>query len=805
MFRYVIQSNLQFDNPLNRSQVPSEPLSISIPAKLQKTTKGEFYLIPILTFLVIFTSLFLWGKTIHQSKMDDTFHWFQFFASMALLIQIVRRSISPSRTTFYHLFGTTIGCAWLLSSTAYVENDVDRLTRVAIGASFVFELFIHKYMVRQVQKRNLESRPDLTLIHAGIISIASCVAMEIFDTIFAIYRVELQAVVASSLAIAICVARFDKGTLTNGPNILHVFFGYPDPADLAPGLIVSPSGDRMSRLWMISCFLISVYSRSSVYTDERVFVLYPFSLILCKVLIAVAAYEFLVPHTTVGDPSWKTMVDSMATSDNKIEQESFFVGRVEFDGSPVLLHKDMLSEHSHFLGDSGTGKTARGILPILSQAIRRMPFSVIIIDMKADTMEIASEADAANRELAKRTGKLLPFQTFDLSHNAMTYGFNPFLTTGWNHMSIQEKAETIACACGLDYGQNYGASFFGSANVAPLKYCLGENPNIASFRELYVATAKLLRSKNNNDLLPNTKSAASHVEEVLNRFGRIDSLNIGTDSKYSKSHIESSIDLGSYFVEQKLAYFSLPSTVSSMTSAGVGRMVVYLLMMAARHVERNHQVVVVIDEFQRLAVQNFESTLQLARSMGVSLVLANQSLQDLKTAGPQLLNSVETNCHFRQWFSVSSTEDIARLERLGGTRTEIEESVTTSSDGNSVTRRQVERVRLDAKHINAVSDDPNLSIVRIANDPKGYAKYGASPIVVRTSFHISAEEYKLRKSFEIPVDTSRMIRNTETNLRAVEPKSSKMVQPDLFDDPNRTDETNQSTSAWDPNGSEGNF
>jgi len=804
MFRITSNSHLTFDNPINLSQVPQEPLSLAFPASLQETRKSELYIIPMLAAFVIASSAYFWAKWIHHANLDKTFHMVQLLASIWLLILTVRRSLSPTQTTFHHIFFANFGCALLLPCTLYVENDIDRITRIAVGASVVFELFLSKYMVRQYQKRNSDLVPDQTPLNAAIISIVGCVALEFIDTLYASAWLEANSATLLILAAAIFAYRGLEWVSVYGISLPYTFLGYPDSSALAPGLLASPEGGRATRICLLSFFCISTFTRNCIYQDPIAVVAYPFLLASCKLLVAIAAYAILVPDEPSKNPTWKQIIKSMSSSANRIERDSFFVGRVEFDGSPVLLHKDLLSEHAHFLGDSGSGKTARGILPLISQAIGRMPFSVIVIDMKADTNEIASETHAANQDLAKRTGSPLSFQTFDLSHNAMTYGFNPFLTTGWNHLSIQEKAETIACACGLDYGQNYGASFFGSANVAPIKVCLTNNPNISSFRELYVDIAKLLRSKDAS-LLTSTRAAASHVEEVMNRFGRIDALNIGPNGRYSRAQVDSCIDLGSFFVEQKLAYLSLPSTVSSMTSAGVGRMVVYLLMMAARHNKRNHQVVVVIDEFQRLAVQNFESTLQLARSMGVSLVLANQSLQDLRSGGSQLLNSVEANCHFRQWFSLSSAEDIARLEKSAGTRTEIERTMTKTHNSNSVSSRQIERVRLDAKHINAVSDDPDLCIVRIANDQKGYAKYGALPIVVRTSFHISEEEYKLRKSFEIPIDATRMIKNTETNLRAVEPRSRSKDQRDLFDDPSQSDGNDQSTSEWDPNSPEGGF
>ena len=52
-----------------------------------------------------------------------------------------------------------------------------------------------------------------------------------------------------------------------------------------------------------------------------------------------------------------------------------------------------------------------------------------------------------------------------------------------------------------------------------------------------------------------------------------------------------------------------------------------------------------IDEFQRVAAHNVDAILQIARSMNVGVILANQSMLDLKR--DDLIHVVEANCRFR--------------------------------------------------------------------------------------------------------------------------------------------------------------
>ena len=56
--------------------------------------------------------------------------------------------------------------------------------------------------------------------------------------------------------------------------------------------------------------------------------------------------------------------------------------------------------------------------------------------------------------------------------------------------------------------------------------------------------------------------------------------------------------------------------------------------------------------------------LQIARSMNVGVILANQSMLDLKRE--DLIPVVETNCRYRQWHAISSPEEQERLSKGSG-------------------------------------------------------------------------------------------------------------------------------------------
>jgi hypothetical protein len=87
--------------------------------------------------------------------------------------------------------------------------------------------------------------------------------------------------------------------------------------------------------------------------------------------------------------------------------------------------------------------------------------------------------------------------------------------------------------------------------------------------------------------------------------------------------------------------------------------------------------------------------LQLARSMGVGVIIANQSLEDLKKGGTNLIPAVEANCRLRQWFSVSCSEDQERIVKSSGHTVDHIHSwseSTNTNGGSSSSHSQTETV-----------------------------------------------------------------------------------------------------------------
>lgn len=171
--------------------------------------------------------------------------------------------------------------------------------------------------------------------------------------------------------------------------------------------------------------------------------------------------------------------------------------------------------------------------------------------------------------------------------------------------------------------------------------------------------------------------------------------------------------------------------------------------LASMNGERKHPVFLVVDEFQRIVAGNLEYILQLARSMNVGVILANQSMEDLRTRTTDLIPTLEANCRYRQWFAVSSSDDRARVVANSGETLEDFVTRSVSENGESYTYIPKLMPRLSQNDVLLITDHRKQSIVTLTRG-KGYAQYGGMAVAVESEFHISLAEYQARRRMPWP-------------------------------------------------------
>lgn len=431
---------------------------------------------------------------------------------------------------------------------------------------------------------------------------------------------------------------------------------------------------------------------------------------------------------------WNKYVSRLQNSLNKKEAAHLWLGSHIEEDYPVLLDREILSEHAYIVGDSGSGKTTLGIIPMLVQIIRAKHAGIVIIDLKGDNALFQTV-----REEARNAG--LTFKFFTNEMKKPTYSFNPFLQANPEHISLNQVCETMLEALNLNHGEGYGRSYFSRVARRWLSAILKSQSSIKSFDDLYQFTRGDEYFKD-----PKERQDAFELIAVIESLASFQQLNIAPSiSSASQTVLENAIHMPDVIAEKQIAYFWLPAAIESASVREIAKLAIYSLLNSAywhrRTLESDLQTYLVIDEFQRIASDNFKIVLEQARSMGIGAILANQTFADLQTNDTDLRPTVQTNTRFKQIFSATDPEQQLFLMAASGERISYRYSFSKSSSGSSsVSASEVTLPRLQRNHVIEISDNPLASIVHISRG-KGYSQFKGYMVPVRVGYCMTKDQY----------------------------------------------------------------
>ena len=438
---------------------------------------------------------------------------------------------------------------------------------------------------------------------------------------------------------------------------------------------------------------------------------------------------------------------------------------------PVLLDRHILHEHGHILGDSGSGKTALALAPMIAQFARLsgrlkddpnsaidQQFSLVIIDLKGDR----SLFHGAKIE-AERAG--LPFKWFTNIRDHATYGFNPLTQAHIRHLTVSQQSEILIQALGLQYGEFYGAGYFSSINQTVLRrYLKKYQAEIHSFEDLNSKTQSPALYQSTFDDSSMRKSRRDDWREAGHLLTRIDALASVPAINVTPQLVErgflptavldQQIDMGDVLRRPQVVYFYLSSITETAAVQGIAKLALYALLTAADRFEPGSycRAYVFIDEFQQIVANNLELVLRQARSKNISCILANQNLTDLETPDGNLMHTVEANTAFKQVFRATSLEQRDYLKRSSGvTMYHLASNSTGVSFGGgggenysfSTSTSETPGYRFQENDVIGASYADTDSLVHISKG-SGFTRYGGYLFGLRSTFHIPAEEYQRR-------------------------------------------------------------
>lgn len=437
--------------------------------------------------------------------------------------------------------------------------------------------------------------------------------------------------------------------------------------------------------------------------------------------------------------NWAALVKRLRDSSDATERDSILLGTCQVDGSPILLPRSALREHVHFLGSTGSGKTALGLGPLVSQLMDFDDCSVIVIDLKGDDSFLFEELSQGQKK--RGTGEL---KYFTPERDRGSYAFNLFKQPMWERLSVVEKTDLLTTGLGLFYGTDYGRKYYSDSNFALIEAAIRECPDFDSFAKLrgIISSDLGLRKEILRD--------SSNSRMIIERLCRLNVLNV--ESTFCPQR---DLDLESLFVTPQAWFLSMPTSVGSTMNADIARLISFSMLAAAKYAPKpRRQVYLVIDEFQRMLSSNLEIVLQLARSHDISVILANQSISDLNMVGTNLVSAVTNNTRIRQYFAATGQEDIETVMRTSGEY--LVQDFRASSAGyffgafvNNLTLSNVPSPRIRVNDILAASDEPNSSIFFLRSGA-GYAQFSGLPVIAQSVFHIDEREYRRRSNSQWP-------------------------------------------------------
>lgn len=421
------------------------------------------------------------------------------------------------------------------------------------------------------------------------------------------------------------------------------------------------------------------------------------------------------------------------------EKDHLFVGVSTQNDYPVLLHRDILTEHAHFTGDSGSGKTSLGIASIVDQLIGRSSSSIVILDLKGDEALFTG-----TRIAAERAG--IPFQWLTNRPDSATYAFNPFRQAHMENLPKPQLAQILLKSLGLEYGEGYGPAFFSSINRNVLTETLDEYPEIDSFKRLrhFLTTAGDFSNRVPRD----QRERAAHLTSVVNSLATFDALNVTPSDGLPSAVMEQRIDMSKAIAAPHVIYFFLHSALQESTVREVAKLALHSLLAAAiLNKHRDNQVYLFVDEFQQIVSEDLKIVLRMARDSRIATVLANQTISDLVTDAADLRPIVQANTRYKQVFSSTDLNQQDDLIKASGDA--MYETLSWNEDyedgtiDSRIGHREMIGPRFMRNDLIEMSDMENASIVHVSRG-RGYTQYAGYLFSMYSQFHITHEEYVRR-------------------------------------------------------------
>lgn len=423
-----------------------------------------------------------------------------------------------------------------------------------------------------------------------------------------------------------------------------------------------------------------------------------------------------------GPVAWEVFSQKVMNSEQPREREHYFLGLQMTDMFPIYLHKSIVDEHGYIVGDTGSGKTALGVIPLMRQIIGYRESAVVIIDLKGDNAMLQTALQDA-----KASGAA--FRLFTLEEGKKTNIFNIFGQKNIRGLSLLQQTEVLLESLALNHGDGYGKSFYSrTARSWLLRELKKHGDSIHSFKDLhnYMLQKNAFASEKDRENVSELYCVVEALAEVpqLNVVGR----------KLSNEAVRTQIHMPEVLENQEVVYFWLPAVIGAANVSEVAKLALYSLITAAYSRQQKAQeprsVHVICDEFQRMAGGNFKLLLEQGRSLGVHFLLSNQTIAALGDG--ELRATVVSNTRWKLGFSASDVEQQEFFMKSSG---EYFDGGTLEYPGRGWTPL------IGRNDLIEMSDKMHAAIFQTTRGA-GFTQFSGYPVLIVPMFAMSEKQYK---------------------------------------------------------------
>jgi hypothetical protein len=426
-----------------------------------------------------------------------------------------------------------------------------------------------------------------------------------------------------------------------------------------------------------------------------------------------------------------------------------YAGECPVTKRPILFEDELLLLQGILEGPPGVGKTSM-IMNMTEQVSSLGNWSIVLADGKCHTLELLATAQAGGLPVSYGVDRV-GFSTAVL---------NLFEQRFWSTLPPLHKASLVASTLNVAHKlTNYGPGWYGSASFANVYNVFKKYQRIQSWKGLREALYHVIvHGKRDHDFPSEARQAGLEILLHVDRLSAVQCLN-------AQNHPHA-LDLCSLFERPQILYWGLPAMVGFDLGGEQGRALLFGTLAASAFLQdRPCNVLFLVDEAPRISTAaNIDTAMQQARSHQIALLQSVQTLQDLSCGEKDLRATVEA-CTSMHWvFGLANPMEQRRYVETVGTRIEALRSESQGSSGANSTQSQTLMYRevpiITLNMIKAITANPRLSVLTIKQDKENGEFADGLPILLHNEFHLSRDEYAMRKKMHWPAATPQTIVTT---------------------------------------------